>query len=197
MNNPAYTRNRPTTPQNARRMPRLPVQSVEFMPMRWFTLFSASGSPDWSVFVLLRRMLLDLGRLRCHLLPHSLCLRRQLVAVLDEGHDLPDLIVRHHAVPRRHTGHADAVLGHPEQPRIVVMRDAVDQLRCRRIELVAHRADLGLCAAMAEGTVLLVLRRPFSKGSWRELDGIAAGGLVLAGVDIHGAPRERTLEATR
>src|SRR4249919_914865 len=107
-----------------------------------------------AVLVLLGGVLLDLGRLRRERLPRRGRLGRQLVTMLDEGDDLPDLLVRHDAVPRRHAGHANAVFRDPEQPVVGIVRDAVNQLRRRRAELILHRADLCLCAAVAERAML-------------------------------------------
>lgn len=83
-------------------------------------------------------------------------LRRQIGRVLNKCCDLPNLIVLQNTVPTRHAREPNSVLDDPEQMRIRIVRNLIDDLRNRWIKLSAHWADPLQGSAVAESAISFV-----------------------------------------
>jgi hypothetical protein len=97
--------------------------------------------------------------------------RREILRILKQTYELPNLLVRQHASPGRHSRVPDAVLYYPEELRICVLRHSFRKLWRWRIKRLSINTRLALRRAMAPHAHCFVgiysgLQIIFVEGDW-------------------------------
>src|SRR5689334_5664261 len=75
--------------------------------------------------------------------------RREILRILKQTYELPNLLVRQHASPGRHPGVSYAVLYEPEELRVGVLGHSLWELRRRRIKRLSVHAGVATGRAVA------------------------------------------------
>src|SRR5260221_436645 len=120
--------------------------------------------------------MVNMGRLLLFFLPRRLDIGRQGADPGQEGDDLPDLLVGHLLVPRRHAGIANSVLDDPEHLPIGLVGQLLRELRRPRVEAFRSPAARSAGVAVAAGAGVPVDLHPGDELIGAPLDRIGGAG---------------------